>query len=649
MNRCGIDNILPADRNHPAYRLLKGYTIDPSFSSRLDSFLINQTVYKVEWERNLAPGPRGEYLDIVDVDPMSNCVYQPISLNEEEILSRNGLTPSESNPQFHQQFVYTISMLTVQNFERALGRKVIWREHFDQRRKDNDERYVQRLRIHPHAFEDANAYYTPDKKAILYGYFKAVDEQQGTVLPGGTIFTCLSPDIIAHETTHAILDSIHPTFIEPTNPDVGAFHEAFADIVALLQRFSIRELVKHQLRSSRGSLDGANIFGKLATQFGQALGYGHNSLRTAIGYLDENKVWQQKDPNRTDIETINSPHERGSILVAAIFRAFVHLYKKRTEDLFVIAGVNPDANPFISTELIERLTDEAVELADHLLDVCIQALDFLPPVDITFGNYLRALITADTEMAPIDKLGFRVALIEAFSSWGIYPQGVSNLSEESLVWDRAKDLLDKTELCMIDTVIEKLDQQVYQLGGIQDREEIFKAYKNARLRIYELLVRDEGKMNGTSIYDNKEIWNKFLNKLGIRGTVKELNYDGEKITWLKDSPNPQIHSIRTVNRTSREGMRKQQLIITIIQTLRIRDEENPLNGLKFRGGCTLIIDLSDNKNSEYVIYKNINSNDRLKRQLDYQLGVDGKNELLLNSPYNIESFDLLDFRLLHDH
>ena len=100
--------------------------------------------------------------------------------------------------------------------------------------------YVQQLRVYPHALRDANAYYDPDKTALLFGYFAAADQYQGANYPGGLVFTCLSPDIVAHEITHAILDSIHHRYIEDTNPDVAAFHEGFADIVALLQRFTFR-------------------------------------------------------------------------------------------------------------------------------------------------------------------------------------------------------------------------------------------------------------------------------------------------------------------------------------------------------------------------------------------------------------------------
>ena len=42
------------------------------------------------------------------------------------------------------------------------------------------------------------------------------------------MFTCLSHDIVAHETTHAILDGVHRRYIDATHPDTRAFHEAFS-------------------------------------------------------------------------------------------------------------------------------------------------------------------------------------------------------------------------------------------------------------------------------------------------------------------------------------------------------------------------------------------------------------------------------------
>lgn len=230
---------------------------------------------------------------MVDCDPASDCFYDPIDLNSIEVLAQNGLQPSEGNPKFHQQFVYTIAMKTLENFEHSLGRKVIWsprnlKNNNTQGKMQILSEYVDKLRIYPHALRDANAFYEPAKKLVLFGYFEAASRVQGTNLPGGVIFTCLSPDIVAHEVTHAILDSIHPRFIENTNPDVAAFHEGFADIVALLQRFTISELVEHQIAQTKGNLGEFNFLGELATQFGNALENGRGSLRGAIGKIDKN-------------------------------------------------------------------------------------------------------------------------------------------------------------------------------------------------------------------------------------------------------------------------------------------------------------------------------------------------------------------------
>ena len=86
------------------------------------------------------------------------------------------------------------------------------------------------------------------------------------------MFTCLSPDIVAHEITHAILDSLHPYLSNDTNPDMLAFHEGFADIIALLQRFTFSSVVEEQIRNSRGDiLSPQNLLGDFAIQFGQAI------------------------------------------------------------------------------------------------------------------------------------------------------------------------------------------------------------------------------------------------------------------------------------------------------------------------------------------------------------------------------------------
>ncbi|MGZ8559259.1 MAG: hypothetical protein ACXWWC_13035, partial [Chitinophagaceae bacterium] len=92
----------------PAFRCLRGYAFDPSMSLEPDTSGINEITYKIQWEQGLKPGPEGEYVKVVDRDPSSNAIYKPVDLNETEILASDGLDPSQSNPQFHQQMVYAV-------------------------------------------------------------------------------------------------------------------------------------------------------------------------------------------------------------------------------------------------------------------------------------------------------------------------------------------------------------------------------------------------------------------------------------------------------------------------------------------------------------------------------------------------------------
>ncbi|MGK2861216.1 MAG: hypothetical protein ACSLE0_04745 [Chitinophagaceae bacterium] len=159
----------------PPFRCLRGYALDPSMSLELETAGINEITYKIPWEEDLKPGPDREYVKVVDRDPPSNAIFIPVDLNEKEILASDGLDPSESNPQFHQQMVYAVAMNTIHNFEKAIGRKIQWSSKKIQpgRNRDFLHQYVDQLIIYPHALREANAYYSDDRKALLFGYFNS--------------------------------------------------------------------------------------------------------------------------------------------------------------------------------------------------------------------------------------------------------------------------------------------------------------------------------------------------------------------------------------------------------------------------------------------------------------------------------------------
>lgn len=427
----------------PTERPLKVYAFDPSAGRLVGNYM----TIKVPYEP-LLPGPLGRRFAVVDYDGGAKCYYQPVDLDDPAILIRGGLDPSESDPRFHQQMVYAVATETLSRFEIAMGRRVHWRRPKSGSLAAGQVRQPNRLWLFPHAMPEANAFYSPDAHGILFGYFKASMDDSGANLPGQTVFTCLSHDVVAHEVTHAIIDGIRMYFTEPTNVDVPAFHEAFADMVALFRHFSHEEALLDTLQKSGGrlydvhlapdvrpagpvniqaELPSLNPLIQLAQQFGEASGM-HSGLRSALG----------TPPNSDDIATKMEPHDRGSILVAAIFDAYFTTYSRRTSDLFrVYRSAGGLQHPIdLPAPLAQLLAAEASRTAEKFFLVCVRALDYCPPVDLTFGDFLRALITADLDLNPEDPDGIRFAVMQAFRLRGIVPTDARYFSEDALCWPR---------------------------------------------------------------------------------------------------------------------------------------------------------------------------------------------------------------------
>src|SRR5262245_2950451 len=356
----------------PLKRPLRIYTLD-STTARTDGAV---ATIEIPWEP-LAPGPVGA---LFAIDPSDgDQVNSGVDLDDPRLLIQGGLDPSVSDHRFHQQMVYAVSARTYALFQTALGRLSAW--GFD---APNGSA---RLTLRPHAPEmAANAAYEKDHGRLSFGYFPGPESGAGRCGPGGRVFTCLSHDVIVHELTHALLDGLRSHFDVPTAADVLGFHEGFADLVTVFQHFTHRNVLEGQIRRNDGNLNQADLLSNIATQFGLTTQGG--ALRCAIS--------KEVVCYRPGME----PHELGSVLLSAVFAAFVDVYKRKTER-FVRLAYRARSQP-MPTELVTLLASQAHDLAQQFLNLCIRAIDYCPPVDLHLGEYLRALTTADRELVPDD-------------------------------------------------------------------------------------------------------------------------------------------------------------------------------------------------------------------------------------------------------
>jgi hypothetical protein len=369
--------------------------------------------------------------------------------------------------------------------------------------------------------------------------------------------------VIAHEVTHALLDGVHPRFNEATNVDVHAFHEAFADLVALFQHFSYPSVLESQISRTQGDLHSESLLGQLAQQFGHATGRG-GALRDALGE-EINGTWTPRKPDPHVLDQTMDAHPRGAILVAAVFRAFVLIYRAQTADLFRIAtsgtGRLPEGE--IHPDLTRRLAMEAARCADRVLQMCIRAIDYCPPVDITFGAFLRGIITADLDFAPDERASYRLVFIESFREWGIYPRGVSSMGADVLAWPTGEELMQELTA---EGTLEHLPEELR--GNLKpfvedaarnwnlesDRFQVWKELDRMRPALWQWL------RGGDSFgRDYARLFGLVIDPAAAPATVSRRN------NQPNGEPSVEVHAVRPAMRRGNQGMIKTDLVIEVTQ------------------------------------------------------------------------------------
>jgi len=361
----------------------------------------------------LGPGPRGFRVFIVDFDASTCVMYTPATVP----VKKKSIEKLIGDPSFHAQNAYTIVMRTLARFEFALGRRVSW--SFD----------GHQIHVAPHAFAEANSFYSKRDRGLFFGYFKNERNE--------TIFTCLSHDVVAHETTHALLDGLRERYTFPSSPDQAAFHEGFADVVALLSIFSLPGVVAQLIDAKTPK--GDRLFVKTSYLTKQKLQdtalFGLGEEMDPRGSALRRSVRIKPNKSLLTQPRYLEPHSRGEIFVAAMMNAFLEIWLAR------IAQLGDGIEKRLQRA---KVAEEGEAAADHLLTMAIRAVDYAPVTDLLFGDYLTALLTADLEVQPDDsRYGYRKIISESFAAYGIAHAPTRRSVEDKVrVWEPPPGNLD---------------------------------------------------------------------------------------------------------------------------------------------------------------------------------------------------------------
>ena len=255
----------------------------------------------------------------------------------------------------------------------ALGREVRWAFPGKQ------------LLVVPRAGALDNAFYHRQSQSLRFYY--------GVSGRSRAVYTGLSQDIVAHETTHAILDGIAPSLYDALSSETLAIHEAIADITAALLSMRNRELLTREARDSvktSRELQESSRFTRIAEEFGKFRGHGE-----ALRDVCNSKTLDTKGADPAQIVDDSSPHSLSEVLSGALFDVLRNEFAVMGTDASLRRALNADRDA-----KDDPLRWRATYAVNRVLCLIYKGLDLLPPGEASFAELIRAMVVADELYLP---------------------------------------------------------------------------------------------------------------------------------------------------------------------------------------------------------------------------------------------------------
>jgi hypothetical protein len=251
------------------------------------------------------------------------------------------------------------------------------------------------LEVLLHAGSEVNAYY--DRGSLSFHIATVTDHATSDQVRIGT---GESPDIVAHEFGHGILDAIRPELWDATFTEVAAFHESFGDISALLCALAVPDIEKEFAALSGSSVFQSSRVSRLGEQMGWALRQQRpdlpdpNCLRDAVNTYFY--VRPETLPTTSPSSSLSSePHNFSRVFTAAFMRVLDEMLKAQE-----------------GTRTPTTVRKVAATAAGMLVDAIVAA----PVVDTYYHSVGLAMVD---EAARKQRGRYRKAIATAFVRTGI--------------------------------------------------------------------------------------------------------------------------------------------------------------------------------------------------------------------------------------
>ena len=251
------------------------------------------------------------------------------------------------------------------------------------------------IRVYPRAGIEANAYYSREEKGLRFFYFHPGNNEAEPLL-----YTCRSFDIAAHETGHAILDSLKPGFWNSWHPQTGGLHEAFGDLTSILAMLSQMDMCEAIIAESKGDLHAKSFFPAVAEQFGEAFGR-TDGLRNADNDLKLSEV-------------SNEVHDLSKVFTGAVYDILADCYKD-----------------YYKEELYDQ-SETLFRIGKHVTSLLIMSIYNGPERNATYKDIANQMIEIEPDAKRKEFIQKQFADREIIGG----PKGMASESPQKLSWSR---------------------------------------------------------------------------------------------------------------------------------------------------------------------------------------------------------------------